>query len=88
MSGISNPDILISGGIWEVKTPTSFNEQTIKNRFREAVDQASRVIFDLRFVKKNANKVEKQVVRLYRGDRNVRHLILISKNGAVFDMAK
>ncbi len=33
IKGISNPDILISGGVWEVKTPTTYKESTIKEDF-------------------------------------------------------
>ena len=36
----NNPDALISGTIWEIKSPESSNPSTIKNRLRKASKQA------------------------------------------------
>ena len=88
LKGVSNPDSLISGAIWEVKTPTSSNEQTIKNRFREAASQSSKVIFDLRFIKTHPDKVEKQIISLYKGNRFVHRLMIIEKSGKIIDITK
>lgn len=83
-----NPDVLIFGTIWEVKTPTSSNETTIKNRFREAAKQATKVIFDLRYVKKGTDRVEKQIINMFEGDGKVRRIIIIEKTGKVLDFIK
>ena len=85
---VKNPDVLIAGAVWEVKTPISSNKNTIKNRFREASDQATKVIFDLRNVKKDADKVEKQIIDLFRGDGQVRHMMVIEKDGKLLDFIK
>ena len=79
-----NPDVLIFGTIWEIKTPISSNKNTIKNRFREASSQADKVIFDLRFIKKNSIEAEKQIRQLFKGDGHVRRMIIIEKTGDVF----
>lgn len=83
-----NPDILLSGTICEVKTPNTSNEATIKKRFHKASKQASAVVFDLRFIRKNTDKVEKQVIKLFKGNDGVRRLIIIEKTGKVLDMIK
>ena len=85
---VKNPDVLIMGTIWEIKTPTSSSKNTIKNRFREASNQAAKVIFDLRKVKKDADKVEKQLLELFRGNGTVRRMMIIQKSGTLLDFIK
>lgn len=84
----NNPDLLIMGTIWEMKRPNSSNENTIKNRFRKASKQASKIIFDLRNVKRDADKVEKQIIDLLKSGGRVRRIIIIEKSGRVLDVIK
>lgn len=83
-----NPDFLIGGAIWEMKTPTTSNLKTIKKRIHEASEQAERLIVDLRKVKKNYEKVEKDVIRRFSGKATFRRMILIKKSGIVLDYRK
>ncbi|MBQ7040786.1 hypothetical protein IJN73_01825 [Candidatus Saccharibacteria bacterium] len=83
-----NPDIFIMGSIWEVKTPISANRNTIKNRFREASRQASKIIFDLRFIKNNADKVEIQLINMFKTGGQVRRMLIIEKSGRLLDVTK
>lgn len=83
-----NPDIFIMGSIWEVKTPISTNRNTIKNRFREASRQASKIIFDLRFIKNNADKVEIQLINMFKTGGQVRRMLIIEKSGRLLDVTK
>ena len=81
-------DAFIMGSIWEMKAPTTFNKATIKEDFRRAKDQSDRIIFDLRRVKKHADDVGKQIIAIFKGKGRVRKLIIIEKNGKVFDFSK
>lgn len=83
-----NADILIMGSIWEVKTPISSSRSTIKARFRKASKQSTRVIFDLRFVKDDSDKVQKQIVEMFNMGGQVRHLMIIEKDGKLLDFCK
>ncbi len=85
---VKNPDVLIFGTIWEVKTPISNKENTIRNRFREAADQANKVIFDLRKIEKNAGKVEKWLIQMFEKEGRVRRMIIIEKGGNTLDFIK
>lgn len=84
----NNPDVLIMGTIWEIKGPKSSNETTIKNRFRKASKQSTKIIFDLRGIKGDANKVEKQIIKLLNGNGRVRRMMIIEKSGKLLDIAK
>ncbi|MBQ8992342.1 hypothetical protein IJ090_02840 [Candidatus Saccharibacteria bacterium] len=83
-----NPDVFIMGTIWEVKTPISSNQNTIKNRFREASRQSSKIIFDLRFIKRDADKVEKQIMDMFQAGGRVRRMLIIEKSGKLLDVTK
>ena len=82
---IKNPDALIMGTIWEVKTPTSCNKTTIKNRFREAADQATHIVFDLRNIRKHSDDVKKQLINLFMEEGLVHRMIIIEKSGKALD---
>ena len=84
----NNPDILIMGTIWEIKGPESSNKTTIKNRFRKASKQSTKIVFDLRKVRKDVNKVEKQVFQLFKGDGKIRRMMIIEKDGTLLDITK
>lgn len=84
----NNPDILMLGTIWEMKAPTSFNENTLKLRMKKAAKQAGHIVFDLRSVKKNSEKVEKYINGLFIGNSKMRRMILIKKDGRAVDFIK
>lgn len=84
----NNPDVLIMGAVWEIKRPESSNKTTIKNRFRKASKQATRIIFDLRDIKDGADKVEKQIIIMLKNGGRVRHMMIIKKNGRLLDIIK
>lgn len=85
---MKNPDILIMGTIWEVKTPISNKKNTIRNRFREASDQADKIIFDLRKIKTNVDDVEKWLIGMFEKRGRVRRMIIIEKSGRTIDVNK
>lgn len=80
--------VFIMGGIWEVKTPTSSNRNTIKNRFREASKQSTKVIFDLRFVENDAKRVQRQIIEMFENGGQVRRLMIIENGGKLLDLYK
>jgi len=83
-----NPDIIMLGTIWEIKTPTSTNKNTIKNRFREASKQSTKIIFDLRHIKKDSDKAKSQILAMFKEDGRVRRMIIIETNDTLLDVIK
>ena len=79
---VNNPDLLISGAIWEVKAPTTSSEETLKKRFKKASKQAGRIILDLRGVVRDYEKVE------IENNRNLRKMMIITKSGKLLDFSK
>lgn len=85
---INNPDILMSGTIWEMKAPTKYNEKTLKKRMKKASKQADKVIFDFRNMKKDYDKAQRYVIGLYKGNHKIRRMIIITKDKKVLDFQK
>ena len=85
---VKNPDVLIMGTIWEVKTPTTSNQKTLKKRIHKASKQANRIIFDLRGIRKNYEAAEAYIIKMFKGNRSLRRMFLINKSGKLLDFQK
>ena len=53
-----------------------------------ASEQAGRIIIDLRGVRREYEKVERDVVKRFRDKGAFRKMILVTKNGSVFEFKK
>ncbi len=83
-----NPDVLISGTIWEIKTPTTHNLKTIKKRLHKASLQSSCIIFDLRFVKKNQQEIKTYILKQFSNKPRIRKIILITSDNDLVEFSK
>ena len=45
--GAKNPDLLLDGNLWEMKSPTGTGKSTISHQFEHARKQADRLVLDL-----------------------------------------
>lgn len=83
-----NPDLLMLGTYWEVKTPSTSNEKTIKYHFRKAAKQSNgRTIFDIRNVH-DKSRVEKTIISLFEKTRRMRRIIIIETDEKIIDITK
>lgn len=85
---VHNPDLLMGGTIWEMKTPMSYNENTLKIRMKKASKQAKRIVFDFRNMKKEYDKAQKFVIKLFVGNHEMRRMIVVTKDKKVLDFYK
>ena len=83
-----NPDILMSGTIWEMKAPESSNLKTLKKRIHEASEQSNHLVLDLRKIKKDYEKVERDAIRRFRSNADLRRMIIITNEKIVLDFRK
>lgn len=67
-AGGKTADARILGQLWEIKAPIGASERTIRNKLRDATDQADRAIVDLFRTTLTAADAEAQIAR-YFGDR-------------------
>ena len=83
-----NPDFLMMGTIWEMKSPKKFNKSTIKKRIKKASKQASHIVFDLRKLKATREEARLFLVELFEHNHSIRRMILIVDENKVFDFLK
>lgn len=84
----NNPDIALNGVIWEMKAPTTANENTLTRRMRKASKQANRVIVDLRGTGKNFAKTKTIIIKLFGELSGLRRMLLIETDGKTLDFSK
>ena len=85
---VHNPDILMSGMIWEMKAPMKNNKNTLKIRMKKASRQAKRIVFDFRNMKKEYEEAQEYVIRLFLGNYVMRRMIIITKDEKVLEFFK
>lgn len=81
-------DIVMLGAIWEMKSPESINKKTLKKRIHKASLQSTHIIFDLRRIVKDSDKVERDIVEKFKNKSTLRRLIIIRKTGETLDIQK
>ena len=86
--GMRNPDFLIDGVLWEMKSFKTCNLKTIKKQMYRASLQATHIIIDLREVKKEYEKVEREVTRRFCNRTSFKRMIMITREGQAFDYRK
>ena len=83
-----NPDFLVNGAVWEAKSPVGNGKNTIKHQFDGTSKQSDKMILDLRRIKMPAEKAKKQSLARFEKSINIKRLLLITKNGKLFDIKR
>lgn len=69
---VKNPDILLDGEIWEMKSPHGNGTRTIDNNLREAGHQGRFLVLDL--IRLGINWPDDKVIAFVRYRMKIRHL--------------
>lgn len=86
--GNQNPDFLINGRAWELKTPISTNRRTIERRVKKAGHQSENVIVDLRFTKIPDGQCMRILENYLSRSSRIRRMVAIDKNGRLLTVKK
>ena len=87
-SGISNPDILLDGIEYEIKSPEGFNANTFEHTLKDALKQAPNIIITTSRIKKVRDlKVRNFLINQVRNNKHIKHLIMITKRGQIIDIS-
>ena len=85
---IHNADYLIKGLIWEAKSPNGGGNSTIARQFHKASKQSDKMILDLRRIRLEAQKAEREARFRFEKSKNIKRLMLITRDGKLFDIRK
>lgn len=74
-----NPDFLINGVVWELKSPETKNKKTIKRLINSTTKQSVRIVVDLKNLKLNEEIAINILEYEFRDSRRVRDMMIIPK---------
>lgn len=81
-TGIKNPDVIMDGKVWEIKSPKGASEKnTISDQFKRARKQSERLVIDLQRCGLSDDIARSQIERRFFGQIRIKELIIIDKNG-------
>lgn len=85
---IHTPDFQMDGVDWEVKSPKGDSKRTIENNFRKAMLQSSNIIFDLRRCSLDEKQAINQLKRTFDDKKQIRKLLIITKNAELIELKR
>ncbi len=86
IQGLNNPDFEICGKAWETKSPTRFSNSTFEFNFKKAVKQSLHIIFDLRRLSADDEKLYIKNIKKRAMVSKAKDIIIITKDGRKFDI--
>lgn len=80
--GVKNPDILVDGAVWELKSPRGASEKnTISEQFKSARGQAESLIIDLARCGLPDELALAQIKRRFYGQSRFKKVIVLDHDG-------
>lgn len=83
IEGTNTPDFVMSGKMWESKSPTGSSKRTYEDNLKKAMRQSNNVIFDLRRLKPPDEQKCLKVLDRYKKLNGIKILIVIRRDGRV-----
>ena len=88
-TNLHTADIRLDGREYEIKSPESFNANTFEHTLKKAVKQSPNIIIDtVRIKKVRDSKIKNYLISQARKQKQIKHLIMITKHGQVVDISK
>lgn len=87
--GTKNPDVLVDGHVWEMKSPLGSSERnTIADQFKRAGRQADRLVLDLRRCGLDDEVSLRQAERRFMGQSRITGVIVIDHDGRTHHLGR
>ncbi len=86
---LPSADIRMDGVEYEIKSPESFNTNTLEHTIKDAINQSPRIIIDTSRMKRiHDSKVKMFLMNLVCRQNQIKGMILITKRGEIIDIFK
>ena len=80
-------DIRLNGVEFEIKSPEHFNPNTMEHTIKDALKQSPNIIVDMHRMKKVKDaQICSFLARQMRSRRQIKRMLLITKNGRIIDI--
>lgn len=81
-------DILLDGAAYEIKSPKSVNSNTLEHILKKALKQSSNIIINTSRMKNaHDNNTRRFLINQVRIRKQIKKLIMISKQGQIIDIS-
>ena len=81
IKGTHSPDYRMLGRDWEIKSPIGKSNRTFEDNLRKAIKQSPHIIFDLRRLKPDAEKMCLMILSEQSNKPEIRTLLAITRDG-------
>jgi hypothetical protein len=82
------PDFIISGVLWELKSPTGNGKRTAQRNLQAALKQAENIVYDGRRSKMDQTKLRRELQHQYTKTFRMKRLVLITKTVKVLEFKR
>ena len=86
IKGTNNPDFLLLGKIWEIKSPIGKSRRTYEDNLKKAIKQSGNIIFDLRRLDQISEKLCINILKKYKSLLAIKILLIIKRNGKLLTL--
>lgn len=81
-------DIKLDGIDYEIKSPESFNPNTLEHKLKDATRQSGNIIIDSSRIKKTRDdKIRRFLVNQFRKQPQIKKMLFITKRGGIVDIS-
>ena len=87
-SGIRTADIRLDGIEFEIKSPETFNANSLQHKLRDASKQSPNIIIDTSRIRKiHDQKIMVFLIHQVRKQKQIKCLLMITKRGQIIDIS-
>ena len=86
VKGTRNPDFLMAGKIWEIKSPIVYSDSSFEYNFKKAMKQSKNIIFDLRRLNIRDEKKYMKELRKWSIKPLLKILLVITRDGRLLTL--
>ena len=83
-----NPDFMMDGVLWEMKSPQGRESRTLERAFKNAAKQSKNIVIDLRRMTLDTRSALRLLGKRFNLSRHVKRLRIITKEEKVVDFRK
>lgn len=86
-NNLKNPDILLDGVEFEIKSPEHFNANTLEHTIKDALKQSPNLIIDMSRLKKiRSDRMRAFLINQVRKSKQIKRMFLITRQGQIIDI--
>lgn len=86
IKGSHNPDYIMNGKIWEIKSPTTYSDSSFEHNFRKAMKQSKNIIFNLRRLNQVNERKYTTELKKWCQTSTIKTLVVITRDGRILTL--